>query len=167
MKIVILLMISGWMAACSGSTTPPAATEAPFYAPDFTLDSLNGLTYTLSGLRGRWVIVNFWATWCEPCKREMPDLDALAAAYADDLVVLGINVRENSDLIRTFLDDIPVTFPILIDPNDQVLIDYVVTGLPQTVLVDPQGIVIFRAFGPIDREAFIDLLRDAVTDSTS
>jgi len=165
MKALLYLLIAACCAGCASMTPDAAATatEPPFYAPDFALDTLNGERIRLNDLRGAHVIINFWATWCEPCRVEMPDLDALARQYAGELVVLGVNVRESSSLITTFLNDVPVSFPILVNPPDSVLTDYVVIGLPQTLLIDPEGIVIFRTFGPIERAAFIEVLNDALT----
>ncbi|QPC81266.1 TlpA family protein disulfide reductase [Phototrophicus methaneseepsis] len=132
---------------------PPTATEEPFYAWDFTLTTLDDTIVTLSDLRGQWVIINFWATWCEPCQQEIPFLNDLHTSQPD-LVVLGVNVREEKALVQQFAHEYALAFPILLHPDDQMLINYNVMGLPQTLLVDPTGIVKLRQFGPLDIETF-------------
>lgn len=158
MFVALCLLLSACVAADA-----PSATEAPFYAPDFSLASLEGGTVTLSEQRGTFVIINFWATWCGPCRDEMSDLQQLADDYADDLIMLGINQRESADTVRDFANALGVTFPLLLDPPDSVLIDYIVTGLPQTLLIDREGVVIYRQFGVIDMETFPDYLSGLIS----
>jgi len=136
----------------------PAPTDEPFYAPDFTLDTLDGGTVTLSDARGRWALVNFWATWCAPCLAEMPALNTLAAENSDWLVVYGVNMRETPNQMRPFLIERGVMYPILIDPPDSVVLEYNVIGLPQTVAIDPEGIIVWLQFGPLDLDGFGTLL---------
>jgi thiol-disulfide isomerase/thioredoxin len=136
----------------------PAENDDPDYAPDFTLSSLNGESVTLSDLRGRYVLVNFWATWCAPCLAEMPALQALADDHNGSLIVLGINQREDPSAIEPFIQRLGVSFPILLDPDDATLINYQVMGLPRSALVDPDGFIIYRAFGEVDIEAVATLL---------
>lgn len=154
------------LAACVPSSPPPTSTpsllptptEAPFYAPDFTMTALDGGSVSLSAQRGQWVILNFWATWCAPCVDEMPALQALAASRADSLHLFGINVRESVDLVRAFVAEHAITFPILVSPPDSVLTDYLVMGLPQTVVIAPDGELVWRQFGPLDLADFNTLL---------
>lgn len=123
--------------------------EEPFYAWDFTLQSLDGISYTLSDLHGQWVLVNFWATWCAPCLEEMPALQEIHDDF-DNVIVLGINQRENPREIQPFVEELSINFPILINPPDRLLLDYAVVGLPQSILVNPDGIIVWRQFGPVD-----------------
>jgi thiol-disulfide isomerase/thioredoxin len=155
LALIVLLLIA---AACSARSAGEPDADA-FYAPDFTLTALDGPTVTLSGLRGRWVIINFWATWCPPCVAEMPALQRIAVSEADRLTVLGINMREDEPAVRDFIDANAITYPILLRPGDRVVIDYQVIGLPQTLVVDPAGEVVLRTFGPIDTGTFADDLR--------
>ncbi|MDX1992531.1 MAG: TlpA disulfide reductase family protein [bacterium] len=150
------LLILG--AACTGRASLDSstqATSAPAYlAPDFTLPSLDGEAVTLSDLRGRWVLVNFWATWCIPCVEEMPALQQLARNYTDTLRVLAINQRESRAEIETFLAQHQLDLTILINPDDATLGAYQVMGLPQTVLITPQGEIDYRHFGPLEFDDF-------------
>ena len=139
-----------------------AATEEPFYAPDFSLLALDGSTYTLGDLQGKWVVVNFWATWCVPCVEEMPDLQTIADIYYGDVVVLGVNMRESEQQISRFITAQNINFPILLAPPDAVLIDYNVIGLPQTFIVTPAGEIVYRSFGPLVLEEFQQIIDDLI-----
>jgi peroxiredoxin len=117
----------------------PAA-EISGVAPDFTLDSRGGGRVSLADLKGDVVMINFWATWCGPCREEMPHLEALYQRYGDlGFTLLGINVEENSSLSDAFLAETPVSFPILFDPQNSVSELYDVVAMPSTVLIDRAG----------------------------
>lgn len=153
LQVVLIFLLS----ACS-ITSQEEATEEPYYAPDFTIESLDGSSYTLSDLRGQVVIVNFWATWCVPCREEMPELQLIAETYADELIVLGINQRESVDLVQEYIQEIGVSFPILINPPDDVLLNYQVMNLPQTLIVAPDGELVYRQFGALNFDEFSEIL---------
>lgn len=109
-------------------------------APDFSLQSMDGGMVKLSDLRGQVVMVNFWATWCGPCRQEMPHLEALYQRYGDlGFTLLGVNVEEDSSGADEFLAETPVSFPILFDPENHVSELYDVVAMPSTVLVDRSG----------------------------
>ncbi len=144
---VIVVLSACTPAALVPPTAEPAPTEEPFYAPDFTLESLTGEMVRLSEQRGTPVVVNFWATWCPPCVEEMPALQALADS---GVKVFGINMREDAEAVRDFVTDLGITYPILLDPDDATVLAYSVLGLPQTVVIDANGVIVDRRFGPID-----------------
>lgn len=147
-----------WITACSGATTPLAQTVPPSPTPElahqFSLPSLNGDTVALQDLRGRWVIVNFWATWCGPCRDEMPYLEQIATDYADQVTVLGVNMREKPGEIRPFVNEVAVAFPILLDPDDEMLRWYSPRGLPLTYVVAPDGTVAYQQYGVLAPDVF-------------
>jgi thiol-disulfide isomerase/thioredoxin len=118
-------------------------------APDFALVTLDGATMRLSELRGRWVLINFWATWCAPCRDEMPYLDRLAATHPDRLTVLGVNMRERATEVAIFADKLNLRLPILLAPDDATLLAYNVRGLPISILVAPEGTIALRIAGPL------------------
>lgn len=120
---------------------PAAVVGAP--APDFTLTSLTGETFQLSSLRGEVVLLNFWATWCAPCEAEMPTLEDRSKTFSGSgFRVLGINADdEKTATIQTFLERVPVSFPVLLDPGLVVSDLYRVRGLPTTYLIDREGVV--------------------------
>lgn len=118
-------------------------------APDFALVTLDGATVRLSELRGRWVLINFWATWCAPCRDEMPYLDRLAATHPNRLTVLAVNMRERATEVAFFADTLNLRLPILLAPDDATLLAYNVRGLPISILVAPRGTIALRIAGPL------------------
>jgi peroxiredoxin len=120
-------------------------------APDFTLKSTAGKNVRLAELKGDVVLINFWATWCGPCRQEMPLLEKLNQKYRDlGFVMLGINVEADTSGMQKYLKDVPVTFPILMDGNNSVAKLYGVDGMPNTVIVDRNGVVrhVHRGYKP-------------------
>ena len=119
---------------------PALAGELSGVAPDFTLQVRGGGEASLSDYRGEVVMINFWATWCGPCREEMPHLEALHQRYSSlGFRLLGVNVEEDSRLSDRFLAETPVTFEILFDPQNRVSDLYDVIAMPSTVLVDRNG----------------------------
>ena len=108
---------------------------------------MNGEPVALSDYRGQWVLVNFWATWCPPCVEEMPFLDQLAAER--DLVVLGVNFKEEAALVAQFVAENGIDFPILLQPDEITLLFYGVRGLPRTFLIAPDGTLAHTAIGAL------------------
>ena len=116
-------------------------------AGDFTLDAVDGTSISLDDYRDRFVLLNFWATWCAPCRKEMPALDNLHKELSDaGLEVIGVHVGPSLDEIKRFLDQVPVEFTILID-QDMALANWGVMGLPTTFLINPEGKIVYRAVG--------------------
>src|SRR5688500_4860298 len=126
----ILLGGCGW--PTTEMVAPPQTEQraARASAPDFALTTLDGQRVQLSALHGRWVLINFWATWCIPCREEMPYLQALADQHAVWLTVLAINLREPTSVIQPFVDELALRLPILVQPDDQTLLAYGVGALP-------------------------------------
>lgn len=115
-----------------------AALQDP--APDFTLKSLSGENLKLSELRGEVVMVNFWASWCGPCRQEMPLLDQLYKRYQPmGFTILGVNVEEDAGVAKKVLQELPVSFPILFDQTNKISELYQVSAMPSTFLVDRDG----------------------------
>jgi peroxiredoxin len=128
-------------------------------APAFTLESLEGGPVSLADYRGRYVLVNFWATWCPPCLEEMPSLETVHQRFAgDSLGVVAISSDvEGASLVRGFIDELAITFQILLDADGRTSADYGAKNLPVTFLLDPQGRVAAAALGARDwgsHEAF-------------
>jgi thiol-disulfide isomerase/thioredoxin len=118
-------------------------------APNFTLQSNSGEQVSLASLKGKVVMVNFWATWCVPCRQEMPHLEALYQRYESlGFELLAVNVEKNqAEGIRKWLADTPVTFPVLLDPDNKVTKLYKVQTMPSTVLVARDGTMRFIHHG--------------------
>jgi len=124
--------------------------EKPVAAPDFTLLDMDEKSYSLKDYRGKYVLLNFWATWCPPCRREMPSMESLHQTFADSkLVVLAVNEYEDPDHVFSYMGELDVfpTFPILFDTDSKVSELYEVRGLPTSFIINPQGQVIYRAVG--------------------
>lgn len=117
-------------------------------APDFTLKSAGGENIKLSELRGEVVMINFWASWCAPCRQEMPHLDALHTRYQPlGFTVLGVNVEQDPAAARALLKDSPVAFPVLFDEHNEVSRLYDVSAMPSTVIIDRDGNVRYQHQG--------------------
>ena len=117
-------------------------------AADFALQDIDGKVHHLSDYRGKVVMVNFWATWCPPCRQELPSMERLWLATRDKgVVMLAINIGEDAETILTFTSDYPVTFPLLMDRDSSVIKHYPVLGVPTSFIIDPQGRIIYRAVG--------------------
>ena len=118
-------------------------------APDFTLPQLDGPPVRLSDLRGRVVVLNFWASWCIPCREETPALKAFYQQYGDRVAFYAINVAEPVGTVRAFLAEFGATYPVLLDRDKTVYRQYRVTGYPETFWIDEQGIVRIHWRGPM------------------
>lgn len=126
---------------------------------DFTVKDLSGQSVSLSTLRGKVVLVNFWATWCSPCKEEMPLLQAYYDAHKeDDFVLVGVNVSDDVEDAQAFIDQSGYTFPVWSDPPGNVLIDLNMNGLPASLVVDEQGKLVKRWIGPLAQEDLEDVI---------
>jgi peroxiredoxin len=129
------VIAAGALATSSISAGPMSGT-----APNFSLRAKDGGEVSLADLQGQVVMVNFWATWCGPCRQEMPHLEALYQRYSDlGFTLLGVNVEADSSGADKFLKETPVSFPILFDPKSEVSKMYDVIAMPSTVIVDREG----------------------------
>jgi len=164
--MVALLILLGVTAACSRVGLPglhkrsadaPVGFQVGMRAPDFALpDVRTGKTVRLSDFQGKPVLINFWATWCPPCRQEMPELEAAYKRHADQgFTVIAVDVRIDEELptVRAFIDELGLTFPVVRDVNGEVEVDlYNVLGYPTSVFVDRNGIIRYVHRGPLTRE---------------
>lgn len=130
-------------------------------APTFALLDVNGDVVRLEDFRGKVVLLNFWATWCTPCRKEFPELVETYAGGTGDVVVIGVNMQENSDQVRAFADEYGAGFPILIDPNAAAAEAYRLLGLPSSYFIDQQGILREQHFGLLTRTIINEKLQKA------
>jgi thiol-disulfide isomerase/thioredoxin len=132
--------------ACASPLAAAEAINVP--APDFTLESRSGENLRLEDHRGEVVMLNFWASWCGPCRQEMPLMDELYSQYKDlGFIILAVNVDENRDEALRFLDKVPVNYPILYDPESSVSELYEVQAMPTTVMIDRNGNARYLHYG--------------------
>ncbi len=141
------------------TATPAPAPVAGAPAPDFTLTDLAGNSITLSDLRGNVVLINFWATWCGPCKLEMPAIEAEYLARQDQgFTVLAVNLDEPADDVRAFVDALGLTFTTLLDPGARVNDLYRVRGYPTTFFVNRDGVIERQHIGLISADQLRETL---------
>jgi len=128
---------------------------------DFTLTDLQGKSWSLRELHGKVVLVNFWATWCPPCRKEMPDLDALYKKFKDQgLVILAIDDEEVTK-IKPFLTERPVTYPILLDPGRKVNDLFHIDGIPKSFVYDREGKLVAQSIDMRTQKQFLEMLAQA------
>ncbi|MBC7242337.1 MAG: redoxin domain-containing protein [Anaerolineae bacterium] len=131
-------------------------------APDFVVSDLEGNPIQLSAYRGKRVLLNFWATWCPPCRYEMPALQEAYTAFADDdFVILGINYLEAGEDVRAFMESLSLTFPVGIDSSGEVFRGYRVVSIPTSFFINRDGVIIALYRGPLTREAIEQALAKA------
>lgn len=122
----------------------------PYAAPDFSLSLLDGGRFSLDQERGKIVVLNFWASWCVPCQTEAPVLEDVWQRYGGhNVVVVGVDIKDTPEDARAFLRRYVSTYPSGFDSQKEIYIDYGVYGLPETFVVDPQGMVVHHVIGPV------------------
>lgn len=130
-------------------------------APDFSLTTFDGATISLAELRGKPVIINFWASWCPPCRDEAPLLERTWRAYKDrGLVFLGVNIQDRREDALSYMREFNITYPSGPDPNGEIAIDYGVSGLPVTFFVSREGQILRRWVGAIERNVLFDAIEE-------
>lgn len=110
-------------------------------APDFELVNIQGENVKLSDFRGKAVLINFWATWCAPCRLEMPAIQARYEQYSPDFVVLAVDNDESLEIVAAFVDELGLTFPVLLDPGADIQQLYLIRGYPSSFFVDANGVI--------------------------
>ncbi len=127
-------------------------TQGPVAAPAFTLIDSSGSTVSLEDLRGKPIVINFWATWCNFCVREMPHFEAAYDQYGEDVHFLMVNVQESPETANAFLDKNGYSFPVYYDKTGRVYSTFGLSGLPATFFIDAEGNAIAQAKGAINQE---------------
>ncbi len=136
-------------------------------APQFTLAARGGHSVSLAQYRGKVVMINFWASWCGPCRQEMPLLESIYKRYNRlGFTLLGVNVEPDSKAAEEWLKDTPVSFPILFDTDSAVSKLYEVAGMPSTVIIDRTGKLrmVHRGYKPGDENEYLDSIRSLVRE---
>ncbi len=140
------LLVGGgaWIAVSHVPATTDPTTAAPqvgFLAPDFTLTTLADEPVTLGELRGKPIVLNFWATWCPPCRAELPHFQAAHEAYGDEVIILAVDEQENARHVMDFAQQLGLTFPIPLDTDGRVGVEYRVRAYPTTFFIDAEGVI--------------------------
>ena len=145
--LLVLLLGAGWIwfsrvPTGAASPRPEAIPLKGHPAPDFTLQTLDGQPLSLSDLRGKPVVLNFWATWCPPCRAEMPELQAASEAYAaGGVIVLGVNQDGTADEVRAYQTELGLSFPVVLDSAYDAVKVYQINSLPTTFFIDRDGVI--------------------------
>lgn len=134
--------------------------EHDTFAPDFALETLDGAVIRLSELRGRKIILNFWASWCAPCRAEMPDFERVHQEYGDHVTIVGINIREDRQTIEKFLREVPVSYTIALDPQGIAVRAYRVIAQPATFWIDEHGRIVQSKLGAYTRAELESRIRE-------
>ena len=172
--IAVLWVVLVFVTGCDSSDSRPATLglgEAPrvgYRAPNFRLPNLNGEEVSLASYKGKVLFINFWATWCGPCKAEMPSMERLYQEYKDQgFEILAISSdMQGSPIVKPFVEKYRFTYPILLDPNFRVDAMYLVHSVPTTVLVARDGIITHKLIGarnwntPESRDLIKNLLEE-------
>ena len=121
-------------------------------APDFSFPDLNGKKVGLSDSKGKVVLINIWATWCPPCREEMPSMERLYKRFkAEGFEILAVSIDETgSRAVAPFVQKINLTFPVLLDPKGKIQGLYMITGVPESFIVDRKGLLVHKIVGPMD-----------------
>jgi len=154
--IVVLILIVGVLVFNVIGQPPAEISEDPIKidksqfqtAPDFTLTDLAGNTVSLTDYKGKNIYLNFWASWCGPCKMEMPDIEKIYQEYKDkDLIVLAVDVGENMDTVNDFVTANQFNFSVLLDPKGSVAKTYKVSSIPVSIFINKEGLIVSKKIG--------------------
>ena len=154
MKSFYIVVAAAAISGCGTAETPAASEKVEVGAPvpAYATVALNGDSVSLAGLRGKVVLFNIWATWCHPCRAEIPELRELHARYKDrglELVGVSVDADGSDDAIKSFMDEFRMTYPVWRDPDERVSTRFLAIGVPATYLIDRDGILRWRKTGPI------------------
>ena len=170
LQTTTIVLLTLWTAAVAlaGATGLSAVYGRPA-ATDFEVERVDGTQVSLSDLKGRVVLVNFWATWCPPCRQEMPGIErAWSTLRSEGLEVLAVNVSESRDTVRGFLAETGLAedFRLVLDPGGAAMKAMEVRGLPTTIIVDKEGRSVYSAMGPreFDSPHIIGLMRELLEE---
>ncbi|WP_240353234.1 TlpA family protein disulfide reductase [Cohnella algarum] len=144
-----------------------AAPKVGFKAPEFQLKGIDGRSYSLSALNGRPVLINFWASWCGPCREEAPDLVRLYAKYNDQIEFYGVNATSDDTLegALSFVQQFQLSFPVLLDREGSVAKQYRIQGYPVTYFVDGKGKIVKIHQGIVSPESLEQTIVQTIRDS--
>ncbi len=161
LPVLSLFALFGWAAVKSGGTPGSLGINNDFGevriaqepARAFSLELMDGSTLTLSDLRGKVVMINFWASWCPPCRQEAPDLVEVYREYADQPVeFVGVDIWDRPEDALEYIDQYRVNYPNGVDDKGTIAIDYGVRGIPETFFINSQGVLVKKFAGPISAD---------------
>jgi thiol-disulfide isomerase/thioredoxin len=167
----VALLGLGWIAysqeqeaSLSGAEALVEAPVAGHLAPSFTLATTLSEEISLADYRGRPVVLNFWATWCPPCRAEMPEFQSASIKYNGQAAILGIDQGESPSIVADFGSSLGITYPLLVDQQNVVSRDYNVTALPTTVFIDGRGVVREVVTGIVSKAVLEDRIERLIAE---
>ena len=147
-QLILLTLLLCALPVVSQAEQTLTAIPGEVMAPDFSLPDTSGSMHSLSDYRGKVVIINFWTTWCPPCREELPSMNSAWHNIRDEgVAMLSLNMGEDEDTIFIFSADYPTDFPVLMDQSGEVIEQWPVKGLPTTYVIAPDGRIAYRAIG--------------------
>ena len=141
---------------------PGVPLKAGNKAPDFTAELIDGSSISLSDLKGKPVIINFWATWCGPCVREMPAFERLKEDFGDEIGIIAVNCGDDADTVKDFVDEYGYTFPVVLDEDYEVTMLYPSNSIPYTVVLDANGKITHVSTGAYDADTMYGRYKEAL-----
>ena len=167
MKKLIFLILAAFLAMFIAACGESPVASVGKLAPDFDTVDMKGDVWSLSKQRGQVVFINFWATWCAPCREEMPSMQGLYAKLPKDkFTMVALYNRDKPELVKNFVVKLGITIPILDDQQNIIGERYGLTGLPETFIVDKQGVIREKYIGPAewDSPEIVDMLTKYINE---
>ncbi|HEU4965446.1 MAG TPA: TlpA disulfide reductase family protein [Bacilli bacterium] len=179
--IVVVLAVAAFLSTAGMTDTDKSASETKqgassqhatarpqsgYPAPDFTLTGFDGKTVKLSDLRGKPVVINFWASWCGPCRNEMPDLQATYEQFRDRVTFYGVNLtsQDTEEKARAFVKEMGLTFPMLLDAKGEASDAYGLASIPSTFAIDANGVIKEVRLGQMTKPMMTGMLERLVSE---
>ena len=156
LSLVIILSMGLFYYNTLNSKAADIGTEVGNQAPDFTLKNIYGEKVNLKELQGKKVFLNFWASWCKPCEKEMPDIQKLYKNYGDKIEIIAVNMGEKKKTVMNFLEMRGYNFPILLDSNRELSSKYLVRAVPTSYFLDSEGIIMNKHIGLLNYEQMVE-----------
>lgn len=164
LAISILVFLVGYAIYFAiNPSNPKVGVSEGSTAPDFELKTLSGDSLSLSSVKGKKVIINFWATWCPPCRSEMPDMQKIQDEHKDDVVVLAVNLTNSEssvDTVKKFVDELELTFPVLLDEKGEINNQFEVLSYPTSYFIDENGVIQTKFVGALSYDQMNEFLNN-------
>lgn len=160
--IAIVLSAGVWCIMAPASLRPTSPETGITYgktAPTFALNGLDGNSVTI-GKKGKITVLNFWATWCPPCRQEMPELESFSKKHKDTVLFYAVNLQEPDEQVKAFISKNQYQMPVLLDSEGAVTAKFVIRAIPTTIILNEKGVIKFRKSGPVTADELESVLKE-------